>query len=211
MKYEAGVETKNLILRVAFDLFLTRGFNETSIRTIAKESYISSGALYNHFKNKEDILNTIIDPYIEAWWDECEKELFLFESNLQKYTTDFVDISSSDNIINLLEENIDIWRFVFFKSKGTKYENFIYELIEWEYQSTTKLLEIIDPQKTYLKKVSEDEIKFFIEAYFETCLNTFKIDTDAKGRRKLLTIAREIYNPFWESLFDLNNKRRRYG
>ena len=55
-------ETVNLILDVAFRLFMEKGFEHTSIQDIINNlGGLSKGAIYHHFKSKEDILVAVID------------------------------------------------------------------------------------------------------------------------------------------------------
>lgn len=50
-------ETVNLILDVAFRLFMEKGYEHTSIQDIIDHlGGLSKGAIYHHFKSKEDIL-----------------------------------------------------------------------------------------------------------------------------------------------------------
>lgn len=52
--------TKEIILDTALDLFQTNGYSTVSIRDICKIVGIKESSVYYHFKNKEDILNTIL-------------------------------------------------------------------------------------------------------------------------------------------------------
>ena len=52
--------TKKKIFDTALTLFAEQGYKSTTMRQIAKEVGIQQSAIYNHFKNKEDILNTAI-------------------------------------------------------------------------------------------------------------------------------------------------------
>ncbi len=200
MKYETGIETKRIILEVALSDFLTNGFHETSIRTIANKAFISSGALYNHFKNKEDILHHIIDPHIENWWKICNHDLNKFKKNIKNQTSNY--FSFEDNsYIELFEKNIDVWRFILFKSKHTKYESFIDDLLEWEYINTKKMLDMVYKDNEYLDYISENEIKYITRSYIASYTNTFKLDIDKYERARLIKIITQIYQPFWELLF----------
>ncbi len=208
MKYETGIETKNTILKVALKEFLEKGFHETSIRKIAKEAFISSGALYNHFENKEDILHHLIDPYIEDWWTTCNNELSQFKKNIERNkqsTSSTLTMSDSNKTyLELFEKNMDIWRFILFKSKNTKYEHFIDEVIEWEHVNTNKILDIVYENNEYLDYISENEIKYITKSYIESYINTFKQDVDKYERARLIKIITKIYEPFWELLFNKN-------
>ncbi len=52
---------KQQIMDVALKLFATRGYDSTSISTIAEEANISKGLLYNYFESKEDLLIQLVN------------------------------------------------------------------------------------------------------------------------------------------------------
>ena len=59
-------ETVNLILDVAFRLFMEKGYEHTSIQDIIENlGGLSKGAIYHHFKSKEDILVAVTDKMTE--------------------------------------------------------------------------------------------------------------------------------------------------
>ncbi len=64
-----GERTRQSILGAAERLFLTRGFNGTSMREIAREAgNIAVGGIYNHFSSKEEIFRALLaarSPYPE--------------------------------------------------------------------------------------------------------------------------------------------------
>lgn len=59
-------ETVNLILDVATRLFMEKGYEHTSIQDIIDNlGGLSKGAIYHHFKSKEDILIAVTDKMTE--------------------------------------------------------------------------------------------------------------------------------------------------
>ena len=53
--------TRERILDETLTLFAENGYDGTSVEQIAEKVGIKAPSLYNHFKGKEDILNTLID------------------------------------------------------------------------------------------------------------------------------------------------------
>lgn len=53
--------TRERILDETLTLFAENGYDGTSVEQIAERVGIKAPSLYNHFKGKEDILNTLID------------------------------------------------------------------------------------------------------------------------------------------------------
>jgi len=60
------MRTKEKILAKSLTLFSKSGFAETSVRDIAKAVGIQPGALYNHFKGKEEILQALLGDLMES-------------------------------------------------------------------------------------------------------------------------------------------------
>ncbi len=55
-----GSKTKEKILKTALKLFSSKGYKATTVRDIAGAMGMKQSALYNHFKNKDEILETLI-------------------------------------------------------------------------------------------------------------------------------------------------------
>lgn len=56
-------ETQRRILDIAFRLFTEKGYDHTTIQDIVDALGMSKGAVYHHFKSKEDILDHLYDQY----------------------------------------------------------------------------------------------------------------------------------------------------
>lgn len=59
--------TKEKILYEALNLFSVKGYDPVSVRDIASAVGIKESSLYNHFKNKQDIFDSILKEYTGRW------------------------------------------------------------------------------------------------------------------------------------------------
>lgn len=57
---------RDRILRVAAELFLTRGYAETSLRTIADAAEMRPASIYHHFESKDALLTEILRIGMDA-------------------------------------------------------------------------------------------------------------------------------------------------
>ena len=58
---ESAIETKKKILDSAMAEFLEKGFMNASLRTIASNAGLTTGAMYRHFKDKDALfIHTIL-------------------------------------------------------------------------------------------------------------------------------------------------------
>jgi AcrR family transcriptional regulator len=67
-------ETRQLILDVALRQFAQRGYFAVSIRSICKDVGIKESTVYYHFKNKQDILDNLVEEF-EAMADRMNQML----------------------------------------------------------------------------------------------------------------------------------------
>ena len=69
-------ETVDKILDAAQALFLDRGYEHTSIQDIIDQlGGLTKGAIYHHFKSKEDILSAVMDRLFEGKEERVERIL----------------------------------------------------------------------------------------------------------------------------------------
>ncbi|QXC63362.1 TetR/AcrR family transcriptional regulator [Aquihabitans sp. G128] len=62
---EPTVTTRDRILEVATELFAEQGYEATSLREIAERLGFTKAALYYHFKSKDEILQTLLEPILK--------------------------------------------------------------------------------------------------------------------------------------------------
>ena len=85
--YDAKM-TKDMIITAAEKLFIEKGFDKVSIQDIANETNLSKGAIYHHYKSKDDIIKQFIERHgdmqrkmlrdiINSDDDKTAKELFI--------------------------------------------------------------------------------------------------------------------------------------
>jgi len=62
----SGSKTKETIIKCARELFSLYGYKGTSVRKLAAQVGVRESALYNHFKNKEDIFLAVSESIFSA-------------------------------------------------------------------------------------------------------------------------------------------------
>jgi len=63
MVKKKDLKSKSNIIRVAFALFLEKGYKEVTIKNIMEATNLSKGAIYHHFESKEEIYYATIETY----------------------------------------------------------------------------------------------------------------------------------------------------
>lgn len=68
-------DKKGMIVKAAFEVFITYGFRKTSMDDIAKAAGMSRPALYQSFKNKTDIFRALVSHFCEISLQKASAEL----------------------------------------------------------------------------------------------------------------------------------------
>lgn len=91
------------ILNAASELFLSQGFEGTSMDQIAEQAGVSKQTVYSHFGNKEDLFTAIVE--FKCLTHSLTDELFNpdrpVEQVLSELANDFSDLITSDEAIQL--------------------------------------------------------------------------------------------------------------
>jgi AcrR family transcriptional regulator len=87
-------DTRARIQEVALELFISEGYDKTSLREIAERLGVTKAALYYHFPTKDDIINSLIEDRIErieeliSWAGSQPRTLETKRELLRRYSED---------------------------------------------------------------------------------------------------------------------------
>lgn len=88
-------ETVSLILDVSYRLFMEKGYERTSIQDIIDNlGGLSKGAIYHHFKSKEDILVAVTDRMTSQ------------SNNILAYIRDQKDLNGQEKLKKIFKDSI---------------------------------------------------------------------------------------------------------
>jgi len=125
---DAAGSTKQRILKEAEKLFAVKGFEGTGIEEIAQKVGIRKSVIYYHFKNKEQILQTMLDDFV-ARGVAFKKDFF------ERYAADFMkklDVIMEE-MIGFMEENRRIVTILLMESIKNPQQVPLLDL--WNFQS----------------------------------------------------------------------------
>ena len=87
MSKKVSRNTQARIVKAAWNLFYSQGYENTTVEEIVDESGTSRGSFYHYFKSKDELLNTLaelfdnkyseIRPALDGKESACEKLLYL--------------------------------------------------------------------------------------------------------------------------------------
>ena len=111
MKGEKGERRKQELLKIAYRMFIQKGYEETSIDEIIAEAHIAKGTYYYYFPSKEATLEEVINMMIN---DEVERAKAVLSAQIpipQKLVGVIVSLrpeQDESNIANALNQKENI-------------------------------------------------------------------------------------------------------
>ncbi len=63
------------LVDIAEELFLENGYEETPVSDIVKKAQVAQGTFYYYFKSKDEILDAIVDRYLDEFVKEAEEQI----------------------------------------------------------------------------------------------------------------------------------------
>ena len=195
-------ESHDLIIKVAKQEFLEKGFMNVSMREIGKKVGLTQAALYRHFKSKEDMFNSLVEPFINQLLNYAKiHEKNAYESYDKTKNT---DVMVSDNVVimmkHFLKNNRDELKLIISCSHGTKYENFIHDLVKDETKQTLKAFDYIRSNGGNIREISEEELHVLLSAYMSAVMEPIVHDWPYEKAVKCLDLIEEFFIPAWKNL-----------
>lgn len=155
--------TKEKIIKAFIELLGTKGYEKIAINEIALKANINRVTFYTHYKDKEVLLNDIIDRV----QDSLNKKA-LEKQNNYSLPTDFQNYIVSQ--INVLVEEIDSYRHIIYKLEAQDNAIIYYTLVNKTTENITLELENIN-KITPLKYSPKYIASFVIPGLFNVIMS----------------------------------------
>ncbi len=155
--------TKEKIIKAFIELLGTKGYEKIAINEIALKANINRVTFYTHYKDKEVLLNDIIDRV----QDSLNKKA-LEKQNNYSLPTDFQNYIVSQ--INVLVEEIDSYRHIIYKLEAQDNAIIYYTLVNKTTETITHELENIN-KITPLKYSPKYIASFVIPGLFNVIMS----------------------------------------
>lgn len=97
---------KQVIIDAAVKVFLQKGFEKATVREIAKEAGITTGAIYHHYKNKDELIHDAVTKHIHFI-----DSLSAYDGNNIKPSSEIIEeirVAASKRLSNLTAQRLHI-------------------------------------------------------------------------------------------------------
>ncbi len=133
------------IIAAAKREFLENGYKDASLRTIAAAADTSTNSIYVRFGDKEGLFSVIVEPVLNEMVERFLKIQEEFhgmnrESQMERMP-EYADGGTAE-LVDYMYQHLDEFRLLLDASYGTRFHNFVDELVRIEVEYTYKYMEI---------------------------------------------------------------------
>ena len=133
------------IIEAAKREFLENGYTDASLRTIATAADTSTNSIYVRFGDKEGLFSAIVEPVLNEMIERFIKIQEDFHQMKQETQIEimpkYADGGTAE-LVDYMYEHLDEFRLLLDASYGTRFHNFVDELVRIEVEYTYKYMEI---------------------------------------------------------------------
>lgn len=183
--------------------FLDKGFQLASLRNIVKTAGVTTGAFYGYYKSKEELFDALVG-------EQAEYVLRLFDTTLENFnklsgeeqTQKMTDISG-DAMLRMLDyiyEYVDVFKLLILCVEGTKYADFIHQLVLKETGSTFAYIETLKQMGISIKPINKNLVHMLSSGLFTCAFETIVHDMPKEEAREYVRQLQQFYTAGWEQL-----------
>lgn len=176
--------------------FLEKGFKDASLRMIAQQAGTSTGSIYTRFHNKEGLFYAIVSPVLEDlkhWIFDVQEQFHQKNIQDQKHTVFEYSGEKTEEFVQYIYQYFDVFKLLIECSEGTKFYDFLNELIENELEYTIKFLDCIGSKSLKEGGISKEFLHIIITAYYSAIFEMVRHDMRKEDGMQYAKQLREFY------------------
>ena len=198
--------TQQKLLDTGKQEFLAKGFKSASLRRIVKEAGFTLGAFYGYYPDKEALFKALAAPAADGLLDQFrqaqDRHFDLIE---KKETSRSRELSNQylAHFVGYIYDNYDAFKLVVCCAEGTKYENYIHDLVELEVDRTEEYYAQLRQLGKLKGSLSREVNHMLTSAYFTSI---FEVVVHDMEREKALGYVEQIamfFNYGWDGILKI--------
>lgn len=198
-----GVSEK--ILACAKKEFLEKGYSEASLRTIAAKAETTTGSIYSRFRDKEGLFGAIVEPAADGLIQiflKIQEEFHAVKAEDQPRLMEKYVSSGMDEMLDYVYERFEEFQLLLDASYGTRYQDFVEQLVDIETEYTYKYMEATK----FLQdgsEITEEFVHITARAMFDSMFEVVRHRMDRETARKYIHMLEQYHYGGWGALIKL--------
>ena len=196
-------KTQEKILEIGKKEFLDKGFKEASLNEIVEKAGFTKGAFYGYYPTKESLFDSLVFEVINEFNEKFKKAKDdHFNLILQNKASRTINLSTDylKYFVNYVYDHFDVFKLILCCSNGTKYNNYIHDLVVQDIIWTEEFFKILKAKNKIRGNISKELHHMIVSAYFTAAFETVVHDMKREEAIKYIEELATFFNAGWKSL-----------
>lgn len=198
--------TKKKIQEVGKQEFLKNGFKDASLNHIVAEAGFTKGAFYGYYSDKAALFEDLVADAADGLMDQFKvAQEAHFELIPEDKTSQSRELSTQylHLFVEYIYDHFDAFKLVLCCADGTKYENYVDDLVELDVARTEKYYDMLRKQGKIVGTVSRELHHMLTSAYFTAVFETVVHDMTREQALSYIEELATFFNSGWNGLLNI--------
>lgn len=192
------------ILECAKLEFLAHGFVDASLRTIAKNAGTSTGSIYTRFGDKAGLFREIVEPVSSEYkrmFLEIQEAFHQMDEAAQRENVGVYTADEQARLFDYIYDHFEEFRLLLDASYGTRFQNFVDELVRIEVAYTYRFMEIVYRENPKPGNSTAALLHIVTTAYFNGMFEAVRHNMEREQARRYISMLATYHRAGFDAIF----------
>lgn len=188
------------VLAAAREEFMEYGYERASMRRIGQRCGMTAAGLYRHCKDKAGLFGELVSPSIDKINEWIGAHI---SRGIHSMETDALDLwkdSEIDMMRDLVYPNMEEYRLLLTKAKGSPYENFLHDLTLKHQEQMLSFLPVLREKGYAPREIDPKELHLLLSAYTTAIFEPVVHGYSKEEAYRCLETLEAFFLPGWKQL-----------
>lgn len=192
------------ILTAAEQEFLEKGYVDASLRTIATAANTSTNSIYVRFGDKEGLFSAIVEPVLSEMIErflKIQETFHQMDRAAQAAQMPEYSDGGTAELMDYMYEHLDAFRLLLDASYGTRFHNFVDELVRIEVEYTYKYMEAVGYPAQFGDALTEKLLHIVTTSRFESIFEVIRHGMSREEAKKYIELLSRYHRTGFLAIF----------
>ena len=192
------------ILTAAKQEFLEKGYVDASLRTIATAANTSTNSIYVRFGDKEGLFSAIVEPVLSEMIEhflKIQETFHQMDRAAQAAQMPEYSDGGTAELMDYMYEHLDAFRLLLDASYGTRFHNFVDELVRIEVEYTYKYMEAVGYPAQFGDALTEKLLHIVTTSRFESIFEVIRHGMSREEAKKYIELLSRYHRTGFLAIF----------
>ena len=187
------------VMKAAKEEFLEHGFEKASMRAIGDRCGMTAAGIYRHCLDKQDLFAQLVQPYAERVEDWLKGHIERYREAAEDEEILWQDCAA-DLMREIIYPEIEAYHLLLAKSKGTKYADFLHDMLEQYQQAFLEYLPVLSEKGFRVWDMDPKELHLLLTAYITALFEPVIHNYSKEEAERCLRTVEVFFLPGWKTL-----------